>query len=357
MAAWLIGLVWLALTDNPVALQNADLSWVPPPTAGMRAPALAPVATDRQLVRKPWCDFGRHAQRAGKGTNAADVVFRRPSAQSRTALNAIREAIQNPDDYKATGAAQARFEQLAQTIDGPGLLRITFQDTDARVQLMTLKATRLVVARQPRLVAFATAYLGATDPQMAIAAMEAHFASGCDTAAQYGLDGFRHPDEGVQLATLKQVFEVTRQRENLRLIDRIADLVAQGVGTPRARVIALRLVGRLDDEAASAAVESLLKDKNDAVAAEAFATLAILQPGLAEKRLGKWLKDKSPLKRAAALRAFAQVHANRRDLAEKVLRPLLADPTPIPETLGVAAAPGKTLGAVAQAALNYIEML
>ena len=356
MAAWLTGLMWLALTNNPVALQSADLSWIPLATAGMRAPALAREATDRRLLRKPWCDFGRHAQRVGKLQDGVDVVFRRPSAEARTALNEVIESLQNPNDYKARATAEARFTQLAQTVDGPGLLRIALQDADPRVELMALKASRLVMGRQPRLVAFATPFLGAADPQLAIAAVETHFASGCNTAAQYALDGFRHPDEGVQLATLKSVYAATRTHEDLRLADRIGDLVVQGHGTPRTRTIALRLLGRLGLEAASTNVEALLTDKQDAVAAEALATLAILQPGAAEKRLGKWLKDKSVVKRAGALRAFAQVYASRLDLAEKVLRPLLSDATPLPDPLGVGVGPGRTLGEVARAALAYVEM-
>ena len=356
MAAWLTGLVWLALTNNPVALQSMDLAWVPPPSAGVRVPAMARVATDRGLVRKPWCSFGRHAQRTSSAANGPDVLFRRLSPEVRSALSEIHEAILNPSDYSARATAVARFAKLVQTVDGPALIRTTLMDTDARVQLMALKAAQLIVARQPRLAAFATGYLGAGDPQLSMAALDLHFASGCDTAAQYALDGFRHPDEGVQLTTLRLVYAYSRDHENLRLADRIGEFVAQGKGTPRARVVALRILGRLGVSATTSYVEALLNDKQDAVAAEALATLAILQPGAAEKLLGKWLKDKSPLKRAGALRAFAQVHASRRDLAEKVLRPMLNEATPVVDVYGVGAAPGRTLGEVAHAALDYIEM-
>ena len=322
----------------------------------MRVPAFAPAVTDRALLRKPWCDFGKHAKRYSPGTPGPDVVFRRPSEEARTALHEIHEAIVDPTNYAAPAAAEARFAKWVQTIDGPALIRLTVQDPDPRMQLLSLKASRLIVARQPRLAAFATAYLSSADPALATAALEMHFASGCDTAAQYALDGFRHPDETVQLATLHAVYDASRSHENLRLGDRIAELMSQGRGTARARVVALRLFGRLGLESVAAYVEPLLKDKQDAVAAEALATLAILQPSIAEKYATKWLKDKSPLKRAGALRALAQIYAGRRDLAEPLLRPMLNDKTPVPDAFGLAMAPGGTLGDVAQAALNYVVM-
>ena len=370
MSAWMWAIVWAALAgsppsathgaasllSSPESLQSADLAWVPPPTAGIRLPALAPTPTDRALLRKPWCSFGHHAQRFATGGPSADVVFRRPSQVARAALNEIRENITNPDNYKSRPAAEARFNELVRTVDGPALVRITLQDTDARIQLMALKATTAIVALQPRLAAFATGYLGVKDPQLAGAAVELHFASDCDTAVIYALDGFRHPDEGVQLTTLRLVLKASQDHENLRLADRIAALVAQGVGTPRARVVALRILGQLGTLATANQVEGLLKDKDDRVAAEALATLAVLQPESAAKLLTKWLKDKSPLKRAGALRAFAQVHGTRRDLAENVIRPLTRETTPLPDTLGVGVGPGKTIGEVARAALAYMEM-
>lgn len=356
MANWLMGLVVLALTHNPVVSPDVDLSWVPTPTAGVRLPALTRETTDRALVRKPWCDFGKHAQRYSKGGNGADAVFRRPSAEARATLNEIRESILNPTDYASPAAAEARFGQLAQTVDGPALIRLTIQDADPRIERMALRASKLVVALQPRLAAFATGYLTSADPELAIAAVDMHFASGCDTAAQYALDGFRHPLESVQLATLRAVYEFSRNHENLRLADRILQFIAEGKGTPRARFVALRLFGHLGLESTAVPIEALLTDKQDAVAAESLATLAIVSPGLAEKYLKKWLKDKSPLKRAGAMRAIAQVYASRREVAEPLLRPLLNDTTPLPDAFGLAAAPGKTLGEVARAALAYIVL-
>lgn len=353
MAGWLTGLVWLALSAAP---QPVDLTWVPAPSVGLRLPALAAQPTDRALVRKPWCNFGRHAQRWAKGSTTPDVVFRRPSTEARAALQEIHEAVLNPTDYTSRDAAEARFQKLVQTVDGPALIRITLQDTDTRMQLMSLRAAKLIVARQPRLAAFATGYLGSPEPELAIAATEMHFASGCDTAVLYALDSFRHPDENVQLALLHLILQASQERENLRLAERIGSFIAEGKGTPRTRVIALRLLGRLGVEAATTDVERMLNDKQDAVAAEALATLAILQPGAVEKRIGKWWKDKSPHKRAAAMRAFAQVYPTRLDLAEKQLRPMVNDTTPLPDAFGVAMGPGKTLGDLARAALSYVQM-
>ncbi len=356
MVAWLLGVAMLALNLGPVTDPGVSLQWVPPPTAGVRLPAMAETATDRVLVRKPWCDFGRHAQRFSKGFTGVDLVFRKPSVPARNALNAIRDSILNPQSWSSPGLAEKEFARLAATSDGPALIRLTLVDTDARIQLLGLTASLPVVAKHPRLAAFATAYLGAPDAKLAQAAVEMHFASGCDTAALYALDGFRHGDERVQLTTLRLIYEASRNHENLRLIDRIGEFISQGKGSPRARVVALRVIGQLGTESVSNYVEKLLTDKQDAVAAEALVTLAILQPGKVEKRLQKWLSDKSALKRAAAIRAFAQVHANRRDLAEKYLRPLQNDTTPVPDFFGIRMAPDQQIGEIARSALRYIEL-
>jgi hypothetical protein len=375
--AQLTGIMWLALASappypalagattttqgrisvpKPAAQQNVDVSWVPPATVGMRLPAMTAQPTDRALVRKPWCNFGRHAQRFAVTGAVPDIVFRKPTQQARTELNQIRENITNPENYKSASEAEARFNKLVRTTDGPAMVRITLLDSDERMELLGLKAAKAIVALQPRLAAFATGYLSVKDPALATAAVELHFASECDTAVLYGLDGFRHPDEGVQLATLRMVYLTTQNHENLRLVDRIAALLADGVGTPRARVAALRVMARVGALATSNYAEALLKDKDDVVAAEALATLAVLQPARAGLYATKWLKDKSPQKRAGALRAYAQVFAVRQDLADTVIRPLMADPTPLADPSGLNAGLGKTLGDVARAAVAYMAL-
>ena len=270
MVAWLLGVAMLALNLGPVTDPGVSLQWVPPPTAGVRLPAMAETATDRVLVRKPWCDFGRHAQRFSKGFTGVDLVFRKPSVPARNALNAIRDSIMNPQSWSSPGLAEKEFARLAATSDGPALIRLTLVDTDARIQLLGLTASLPVVAKHPRLAAFATAYLGAPDAKLAQAAVEMHFATGCDTAALYALDGFRHGDERVQLTTLRLIYEASRNHENLRLIDRIGEFISQGKGSPRARVVALRVIGQLGTESVSNYVEKLLTDKQDAVAAEGW---------------------------------------------------------------------------------------
>lgn len=360
MKVWLTAILAAALLGSPAQAHadapTLDLSWVPPPSVGMRLPALTPEPTDRALVRKPWCDFGHHAQRFSTPGAGPDFVFRKLSPPARTALQEIRDAITNPNDYKAAAEAEARFDRLVLTADGAALVRLTLLDPNPRIELMALNAAKLIAALEPRLAAFATGYLASADPELAAAAVETHFASGCDTAALYALDGFGHPDERVQLATLRAAFNVSRNHENLRLVDRIAALMASGKGTPRARIVALRVLGRLGAVATSNYVETLLKDKDDAVAGEALATLAVLQPERAGVQATKWLKDKSPQKRAGALRAFAQAYAGRQDLAEKLIRPLMQDTTPLADPLGVGEGAGKTLGDEARAALDYIEL-
>ena len=350
---WLLGtLLALAIPVQPPA---PDLSWLPAATTGVRLPALQRDVTDRGVARRRWCDFGRHAQRLAKVPPALDPVFRKPSSETRRALQEIRDSLANPDDYTAPQQAEARLRALVATAEGPPLLRVLLQDPQPRLQLLALRLGAAVVAAHPRLAAFATPYLNVADPERAAAAVELHVRSGCDTAALYALDGFRHPSEAVQLTTLRLVWEVSQSHENLRLADRISQFLVQGHGTPRSRVAALRVLGRLGWLSAGTDVEPLLRDRQPAVAAEALVTLAIVQPGRAERVLLKWLRDPTALKRAAAVRAFAQVFAHRVDLAEKHLRPLIADVAPLPPDLGQTAKPQRVRDVVEEA-LAYIEL-
>lgn len=360
MMVWLAGLVVLAVGGAHVApavgnarpLLAVDTSWVPPLTVGIRAPAFLPEATDRALVRRPWCDFGRHAQRRAKGLPGMDAVFRRPSGESRQALAVIRERIVTPDDYKTRSQAEKDLTTLLKTMDGPALYKTLSQDENRDVLAIATRAAVPIVAQHPRLAAFVTGMLAAPDPELALAAMELHLAAACDTPVQYGMDGFTHPSEAVQMSTLHRVWELSQKFEDLRLPNRVLQWVIEGRGTPRSRVTAVRIAAMLGSQSAFNAAQTLLADKNDAVAAEALVIVAQLQPNLAEARIPKWLRDKSPVKRAAAVRAMMAAMPDRQDLVDKWLMPLAHDTAVVPDLYGINGGPRTVADLVAEA-LRY----
>lgn len=350
MAMWMLGLkMLLTVVMAPLPV---DVSWVPPLQIGVRVPALLPEPTDRALVRRPWCDFGLHAQRRGQLAPGMDPVFRRLSPQAKTVLNTNRELALNPADYTGPKTAETHLLELLKTPDGPPLARTLLQDQQPVMLGIGLRMARQLVAQHPRLAAFATGYLAIADPQLALEAMEVHMAAECDTAVQYGMDGFKHPSEAVQIATLRRVFELAQNHDDLRLPGRILAWMREGYGSPLARVVALRMATQLGWLSSATDAEVLTGDKQDAVAGEAMVLLAMTQPVLTEGKLAKWLKEKSPIRRAGALRAFAQVNVYRPDVTDKLLRPLLEDRTVVTDAV---TGEKRTLGDLAEAAMRYLE--
>ena len=334
---------------NPATLPAVDLSWLPPLTVGARSPAFLAQPTDRALVRKPWCDFGRHAQRRAAGAVGTDPIFRRPSAEAKQALAAIREELLNPADFRVREAAETKLATLLATDDGPAIYKGLAQDQSVYMQTIAARGAKAQVRAHPRLAAFATGLLAAADPALALAVVELHLNAICDTPVQYGVDGFKHPDERVQLATLREVYRISREMENLRLPDRVLAWMLEGRGSARARVVALRMTNALGWQSAWTAVLALSADKNEHVAAEAFVVACSLQPGWANTRVPKWLKDKSPVKRAAAIRGFVAAFPDRADLVQTWLHPLASDKALVPDPYGVNGGPRVVSDLVAQA--------
>lgn len=324
----------------------ADKSdWRPPRSVGLRVPLLR-----ENLL--PWCDFAANAQAMANVPMEQDPLFRSPDAAAKAKLGQLRKILMNGSDGERAQAEADLRTLFAQPI-GPSLARVAAQDADPHVQAAALRAARFLAAKHPRLFGYATAATKNADAAVAQAAVVGLMATQCDAGALYALDGLQHPSEIVQMATLELLATQAIERRDLGLYGKLAQWLESRAGQPNSRRIAVRLLGHIGWLPATEALRRLLTDADSQVAAEALVGLATVAPDDVLATIKLWLRDKLPVKRAAAVVAIAQALAVQQMTALDLLKPMLNDRAPV---AGLPQDSPTTVAELAQKAIVYIRL-
>lgn len=333
--------VLLPLTVS--AAENKD--WRPPRNVGLRV-ALASASP------LPWCDFAANAQAMANVPLQEDGLFRTPDPNAKAKLGQLRKILMNGSEGERRDA-EAQLAALFAQPAGASLARLAAQDADAHVQAAALRAAKFLAAKHPRLYGYATAATQNADAAVAQAALIGLMATQCDAGALYALDGLQHPTEIVQMTAIELLATAAIARRDLGLYGKLAQWLETRAGSPNSRRMATRLLGHIGWLPATETLRRLLSDADNQVAAEALVALATVAPDDVMATIKLWLRDKLPVKRAAAVQAIAQALAMQQMTALDLLKPLLNDRAPVP---GLPQDPPTTVAELAKKAIAYVRL-
>jgi hypothetical protein len=302
------------------------------------------VPATRVQERQPFCDFGAHSAALQNVAVQADPVFRQPGPSAKQALAAQRKRL-------LEGLPAPDLAALFAGPDGPALVRLALQERDPRTLEAVLSAAQPVARRHPRLAALALDHVLSPHVEVATAAVGLAFATGCDAPSLYALDGLAHPDERVQRAVLAHLAILLQNHRDIGLASRLCRWLEEGKAPVTSRVLALRLLASVGWMPAEPTLQGLSQSTEPAVAAEALVAWAVVAPDRARASAVKWLTDRRPVKRAAALRALAQAAPEEPTTAVAIAR-LAHDRHAGADPLAAAT----TVAEVAQQALAYIAL-
>jgi len=343
-----------ALIERPASaappVAQDPTAWPPPMVVGMR------LAAQSSAPRRVWCDFAAHAKARSVVKYAQDPLFRKLAPEPQAAFDEVRKAlIAAKPGTKAHRAAETALQNLLLGPDASGMARVALSDAESKVFVPALRFACAVAPGEPRIIGFAGQHLKSKDPQVVLAAATLLFAANCDSPLDYVLDALENDDAAVQTGVLQLVFRSALDHTTSPTLARVAQWLDAGGGTTATRVLALRILGVLAWQPTVGILERLTKEAEPAVAGEALASLAVLGAAM-PATVQAFLTDPSPLRRAGAIRAIAQMDAMRPERVRAQVTPLLSDKAPVTD----AAATGKdkppTVGELAQRALDYAEV-